>query len=265
MPDFHLKDNYNVYDLVEIVKFLRGENGCPWDMVQTHSSIRNNFLEEVYEVIEAIDLDNSDMLKEELGDVLLQVVFHSEMETEVNSFDIDDVANDICQKLIIRHPHVFGSISVSDTNEVLDNWENIKQETKGQETYTDTLESVPKVFPALMRAQKVGKRAKRAGMDFENAKEAFDSLKSEVNELEQAIHHHNENDIAEELGDLLLACTNVARFLDLDAEEVLQSATNKFINRFKSVEEQTRLDGIDMKSLGINELDAYWQKAKEKK
>lgn len=265
MADFQFKKNYNVYDLAEIVKMLRSENGCPWDKVQTHETIRNNFLEEVYEVIEAIDMKNADMLKEELGDVLLQVVFHCEMETEIDSFTLDDVANDICQKLIIRHPHVFGDINVKNTDEVLTNWENIKQQTKGQESYTDTLESVPKVFPALMRGQKLGKRAARAGMDFESADKAFEALESEVSELKEALSENDSDRIAEELGDLLFSCCNVARLNGIDAEEALQRANEKFISRFKKVEEMTRLDGIDMKSLGINELDCYWQKTKSSK
>lgn len=262
MSDFQFKEKYNVYDLAEIVKKLRGENGCPWDKVQTHQTIRKDFLEEVYEVIEAIDADSVPMMKEELGDVLLQVVFHCEIETEKKNFDLDDVADDICKKLIIRHPHVFGDVNVKNTDEVLVNWENIKQETKGQETYTDTLESVPKVFPALMRGQKLGKRAARAGMDFSDAEAALNSLESEISELKDAISKGGLEDIDGELGDVLFSCCNVARFMGLDAEEALQKANEKFIERFKKVEELTRLDGIDMKSLGINELDCYWQKAK---
>ena len=253
MSDFQFKSNYNVYDLAEIVKVLRSEQGCPWDKVQTHQSIRKDFLEEVYEVIEAIDADSVPMLKEELGDVLLQVVFHCEIETEKKNFDLDEVADDIC-----------GDTSVENSSEVLVNWENIKQETKGQESYTDTLESVPKVFPALMRGQKLGKRAARAGMDFADSRDAFSSLKSEVTELEEALNTGKSESIEEELGDLLFSCCNVARLNGIDAEEALQRANEKFIERFKKVEELTRLDGIDMKSLGINELDCYWQKAKIK-
>ncbi|MBE6836534.1 MAG: nucleoside triphosphate pyrophosphohydrolase [Ruminococcus sp.] len=262
MADFQFKEKYNVYDLAEIVKNLRGENGCPWDKEQTHQTIRKDFLEEVYEVIEAIDADSVPMMKEELGDVLLQVVFHCEIETEKNNFDLDDVADDICKKLIIRHPHVFGDVNVENTAEVLVNWENIKQETKGQDSYSDTLESVPKVFPALMRGQKLGKRAARAGMDFADVKSALDSLEGEVAELKDAVNNGGLGEIDDELGDVLFSCCNVARLMGLDAEEALQRANEKFIERFKKVEELTRLEGIDMKSLGINELDCYWQKAK---
>lgn len=262
MPDFQFKSKYDVYDLAEIVKVLRGENGCPWDMVQTHESIRKDFLEEVYEVLEAIDMKSSEMLKEELGDVLLQVVFHCEIENENSVFDLDDVADDVCKKLIVRHPHVFGDVTVKDTDEVLANWDSIKQKTKGQESYTETLESVPKVFPALMRGQKLGKRASRARMDFRDIKDAFESLKSEVCELEEALEENSAGNFEEELGDLLFSCCNVARLKGIDAEEALQKANEKFTERFRRVEEMVRLDGIDMKSLGINELECYWQKAK---
>lgn len=264
MIEFQFKDNYDVYDLVEIVKVLRSENGCPWDKVQTHQSIRKDFLEEVYEVLEAIDMDSVPMLREELGDVLLQVVFHCGIETEKNNFNLNDVADEVCKKLIVRHPHVFGDVKVKNADEVFKNWDSIKKETKGQKTYSDTLESVPKVFPALMRGQKLGKRASRAGMDFKDLNDAVSSLESELNELKKAIAGGKSDDIEEELGDLIFSCCNVARLSELDAEECLQKANEKFTQRFKKVEQLTRLDGIDMKSLGIDKLEVYWQKAKNK-
>jgi len=259
---FEFKERYNIDDLIRIVRILRSENGCPWDRVQTHKSIKRDFIEEVYEVIEAIDLESPEMLREELGDVLLQVVFHSQIKTEENTFDFEDICNDICQKLIIRHPHVFGEITVNSCDEVLTNWEHIKQQTKGQTTFTDTLESVPKTFPALMRAQKVGKRASKSGMDFENIKAAVERLKSEVSELEAAVDADDTEHIKEELGDVLFSCTNVARKLDADAELLLTDSTEKFIDRFSKTEGLIRLKGTDMTSLGIDELDIYWEQAK---
>lgn len=256
------KKSYNVYDLAEIVRILRSEKGCPWDMVQTHKSIRKDFLEEVYEVLEAIDCDSSEMLREELGDVLLQVVFHTEIENEKKVFDLDNVADDVCRKLIIRHPHVFGDVCADDVDTVLQNWDSIKKETKGQETYTDTLKSVPVVFPALMRAQKLGKRASRAGMDFDDVLSAFESIKSEVSETEAAIVSGDVNSAADELGDLIFSCVNVARKLGLDAEEVLTAANEKFLARFEQVENLVRQDGLNMPALSIDELDVYWRKAK---
>lgn len=259
---FNFKERYNINDLVEIVSILRSENGCPWDKVQTHESIRKDFIEEVYEVIEAIDLKDSNLLKEELGDVLLNTVFHAQIETENGNFNFDDVCNDICQKMIIRHPHVFGTVQADTTEKVLNNWDNIKMATKGQTTYTETLQSVAKSLPALMRAEKVGKRAGKSGMDFVDTQDALNSVRSELQELTQAIEHNDDRNIYEEFGDLLLSCTNLARKLNIDSERALFDATDKFIGRFKTTEDLTRSDGIDIKSLDIHQLDAYWQKAK---
>lgn len=259
---FVFKDNYNIDDLIEIVSILRSENGCPWDKVQTHESIRKDFIEEVYEVIEAIDLKDTNLLKEELGDVLLNTVFHAQIETENKNFTFDDVCNDICQKMIIRHPHVFGNVSADTTEKVLSNWDKIKMDTKGQTTYTETLESVAKSLPALMRAEKVGKRASKVNLDFANTEDTLKSVQSELDELTQAINTNNQDDIYEEFGDLLFSCTNLARKLGIDSERALFDATNKFINRFSKVEDLSRSNGNDLKSLDINQLDALWQKAK---
>lgn len=259
--DFEFKKCYNIDDLINIMRILRSENGCPWDREQDHHSIRKDFIEEVYEAVEAIDLEDTELLREELGDVLLQVVFHSRIEEEKGSFKFDDVVNEVCQKLIIRHPHVFGDVSVNNSEDVLKNWNNIKQETKGQETYTETLESVCTTLPALMRAQKIGQRAKRAGMDFENVQAALDALESEISELKKAIAE--QSNIEEELGDVLFSAVNVSRLCGIDAEEALSRSADKFVDRFRKTEELTRFDGIDMKSLNIDQLDAYWRKAKE--
>lgn len=264
MVDFIKKKSYDINDLIEIIGILRSENGCPWDKEQTHESIKKDFIEEVYEAIEAIDLKDTELLKEELGDVLLQVVFHCSIESDENNFTFDDVCDDICKKMIIRHPHVFGDVTVSDTGEVLKNWDNIKQHTKGQTTYTETLESVASSLPALMKAQKVGKRASRAGMDFKSAQDSLECLKGEVMELEEAMKNGSKAEIEDELGDVLFSCVNTARLLDTDAEQVLTNAVSKFIKRFSETEKILRLNGIeDMKSLGIDELDVFWQKAKD--
>lgn len=261
MDGFNFKDRYNVDDLRLVVKVLRSENGCPWDKVQTHETLKKDFLEEVYEVIEAIDANSVPMLREELGDVLLQVVFHADIEEDAGAFNLDDVADEVCKKLIERHPHVFGELSLETPEEVLKSWDSIKKEKK-QQSFTDTLNAVPKVFPALMRAQKLGKRASRAGMDFTDANGAFDSLRSEVSEAEAAVISGDTQAIAEELGDILFSCVNVARLSGLDAEELLTASSNKFINRFSAVEDMVRQDGKEMTSLSIDELDSYWKKAK---
>lgn len=263
MINFEYKEHYNINDLREIMAILRCPEGCPWDREQNHQSIRNDFIEEVYEAIEAIDNDDTELLREELGDVLLQVVFHCRIEEEKNSFNFDSICDELCKKLIVRHPHVFGNVEVSDTSEVLKNWDNIKKETKGQESYTDTLKSVSNALPALMRAQKVGKRAMRAGMDFECAEDAFSCIKAETDELESAMKSGNKDDIYEEIGDLIFSCVNTARHLGIDAEEALTKATEKFIERFEKTEKLICLDGVDMKTLDIKKLDEYWKKVKE--
>ena len=257
--DFEFKDRYDINDLLKIMEILRSENGCPWDREQDHKSIRKDLLEETYEVCEAIDLEDSELLREELGDVLLQVVFHARIEEEQGRFCFADSVNDVCEKLIVRHPHVFGEVTVKDSGEVLKNWNDIKQQTKGQETYTETLRSVCGALPALMRAQKIGKRAQRAGMDFPDAEAAFESLESEIAEARAAKTPENE---AEELGDMLFAAVNAVRLKGYDAEELLTRASDKFVDRFERTEDLIRCEGKDMRSLDIDTLDAYWQKAK---
>ena len=262
MVDFQQKSNYSIDDLIEIVKLLRGEGACPWDREQTHESIKADFIEETCEAIEAIDLKDTELLREELGDVLLQVVFHCRLEEEVGSFRFEDICDGICKKLIVRHPHVFGSVQADNTDQVLKNWDAIKMQTKGQESYTDTLTSVAKSLPALMRAQKVGKRAMRAGMDFRTAQDAIDCIANEKTELDAAVANGDKKNIEEELGDLLFSCVNAARHLGVDAELALKASTEKFINRFSVTEELTKAEGLNMKELPIEELDLYWDKAK---
>ncbi|MDD6269580.1 MAG: nucleoside triphosphate pyrophosphohydrolase [Oscillospiraceae bacterium] len=262
MIDFNFKDSYNIDDLVEIVKILRSPGGCAWDMEQTHSSIRMDFIEEVYEAVEAIDNNDSELLREELGDVLLQVVFHTQIEREKGTFDLDDVCDEVCKKMIVRHPHVFGEVSVSGTGDILNNWEAIKQETKGQTTFTETLESVAVSLPALLRAQKVGKRASKSGMDFPDACEAIKNIHGEVDELSEAAASGDMNRTADELGDVLFSCVNAARKLGLNSEECLTAATEKFIKRFAAVESAVRSQGRKMENCSLEELDSIWNNIK---
>lgn len=263
MVEYQRKDKYTIADLQEIVRLLRSPGGCPWDKEQTHTSIRNDFLEEAYEAVEAIDLLNMALLREELGDVLLQVVFHCTLAEEEKAFVFDEVCDEVCKKLIVRHPHVFGDVQAEDTDTVLRNWDAIKKETKGQETYADTLRSVAKSLPALARAQKVGKRAARAGMDFRTAEDAFDCVRAERAELLAAIAAKDSGMMEEELGDLLFSCVNTARHLGIDAEQALTRATNKFIDRFAAAEQLVAQAGQDMPELSIEELDEFWAQAKE--
>lgn len=258
--DFKFKEKYEIGDLLKIMEILRSESGCPWDREQTHKSIRQDFIEEVYEVCEAIDSDDSVLMREELGDVLLQVVFHARIEEERGNFTFADVVSDICTKLIIRHPHVFGDVKADTSEEVIKNWNDIKQQTKNQETYTETLKSVSPALPALMRAQKIGKRAARAGMDFPSAWDALVSLESEIAEVRAA---GTPDERAEELGDMLFSAVNAVRLWGYDAEELLTRASDKFIDRFERTEEMIRCEGKDMRSLDIDALNSRWESAKK--
>ena len=258
--EFQFKERYSVDDLVVIMRMLRGENGCAWDRAQDHHSIRNNFLEEVYEAIEAIDNEDSVLLREELGDVLLQVVFHSAMEEEEGRFDFDDVANDICQKLVVRHPHVFGDVKADNAEDALKSWDDAKAQTKGQKTNSEKLLSVAKTLPALMRSQKVQGRAKKAGMDFESLSKTLENLKGEIEELENAIALGNAEQIKDEMGDVLFSAVNVSRFLDIEAEQALSDSCDKFVDRFVRVEE--KLDR-PMSEYSMAELDEVWKQIKK--
>ncbi len=260
---FEFKEKYGVEDLRLIMKELRSEHGCPWDREQDHKSIRMDVLEEAYEVAEAIDSENAELLKEELGDLMLQVVFHSEIESEKGVFDLDDVADGICKKLIYRHPHVFGDLQVDTSAEVLKNWDALKSKSKNEEKASDRLKSVPKLLPALMRGEKVGKRAANVGFDFGNVNEVIERLKSEITELEEALNSESDIKIEEELGDILFSCTNLSRFLKKDSEKALTFAINKFIIRFSSVEALIEEDGKTFSELSQEELDEYWEKAKK--
>ena len=244
------KGSYTFDDLVLIMELLRSPGGCPWDIEQNHHSIRNDLIEETYEVVEAIDRDDPVHLREELGDVLLQVVFHARIEDEVGRFTVYDVANDICEKLIYRHPHVFG--------QVLSNWEKLKGVEKQAErvTLTDQLRAIPAMEPALMRAQKVGKKA--ACFDFADADEVYAKLAEEIAEVRAASASGDGAAVEEELGDLLLTVTSLARKLGVKSEEALMHATDKFIDRFERVENAVRARGQNMADLSMAELNAVW-------
>ncbi|SCJ52775.1 Nucleoside triphosphate pyrophosphohydrolase [uncultured Flavonifractor sp.] len=258
MVDFQYKDSYDVNDLVEIVRILRSPGGCPWDAEQTHESIRRDFLEETYEVAEAIDEGSTEHLKEELGDVLLQVALHTRIEEELGNFNLNDVADGVCKKLIYRHPHVFGDVSVSGTGEVLTNWDALKRKEKHQATHTDALNSVARSLPALWRAEKVQKKAKKAGFDWPDVSGALDKLSEELTEFKAAVAENS--NVEEELGDLLFSSVNAARFVKVDPEIALQKATEKFIGRFRRVEELA--GDRPMEDMDLAELDKLWEQAK---
>lgn len=261
ISDFQFRDSYTIDDLVAIMAILRSEGGCPWDREQDHHSIRNNLIEESYEVVEAIDSEDPALLKEELGDLLLQVVFHSRMEEETGRFDFDDVCDGICKKLIHRHPHIFGDVRAATSAEVLSNWEQIKKEEKSQQTYASSVEAVSKALPSLMRAEKVQHRAGKSGFEYPDAQMAFGDLASEADELSEAMR--SGSGIEEEVGDLLFSVVNVARLLGVDPEEALYRSTDKFIRRFSAVEKLAEAEGTDLRGCGLDTMNRLWGEAKK--
>ncbi len=256
------KNEYNFDDLCMIMELLRGEGGCPWDREQTHESIRRDFIEETYEVIEAIDTKNPELLREELGDVLLQVVFHVRMEEEAERFYMKDVLTEICAKLIHRHPHIFSDVIAENSERVLTNWEIIKNEEKQRETVTSRLRSVPPSLPALMKAAKVGKRA--ACFDFPTKESAFEKIEEERLEIAEAMQEKDFAKIEEEIGDLLFSAANFARKCGVDPEGALNAATKKFIDRFEALENTVIQSGKNIENMSQFELDSIWNVKKTK-
>ena len=262
--DFNLKTKYSMDDLLKIMKILRSPDGCPWDKEQTHQSIRFCFIEETYEAVEAIDTNDTELLKEELGDVLLQVLFHSQIEDENAHFDFSDVVDGIAKKMIVRHPHVFGDTVVKNSDDVLVNWDAIKKQTKSQTTQTEVLQSVSVALPALMRSAKVQQKAAKVGFDWPNVSGALQKVDEELAELKEAIQAGEQTACCEELGDLLFSVVNVSRFLHLEPEQTLSLACNKFISRFSKVEQLAKEQDIHMNDSSVEQLDLLWNEAKNK-
>ena len=257
---------YTLDDFVEVMKALRGENGCPWDRVQTHESLRMDMLEEAYEAANAIDNNDMANLCEELGDVLMQVVFHSRIEEEKGedaAFTLEDVIRGIGEKMVYRHPHVFGNGEVkADTPEqVLVNWEALKKAEKDTKTQTDVMNSVPEALPALIRARKVQKKAADVGFDFPVTADAFKKVYEEVQELEAAANEGS-GDMEEEFGDVLFAMVNISRFLKINPEFALTKAIKKFINRFDYIEKSALSAGKSLSEMTLEEMDLLWDEAK---
>ena len=264
MINFQCKNRYDWQDFLEVMKILRSPGGCPWDAEQTHASIRREFLEEVYETLDALDRDDPEAMCEELGDVLMQVVFHARIEEELGRFNAADVVDGITKKMIYRHPHVFGTAQADTSDQVLVNWEVLKRQEKGQRSTADAIEAVPHTLPALWRAEKINKKTRNAGFDWSDPMGALEKLEEEVRELRQAMEANAAanapHGIKEELGDALFVLAKIAQRSGVDPEDALHCACDKFDRRFRLVEEQA---DKPLTEYPEEELVAFWKKAKE--
>jgi len=249
--------------LKKIIEVLRSEDGCPWDKVQTYESIKSCLIEEAYEVTEAVDNKDWDNLEEELGDVLLQVVFYGDLGEEDGKFDLKSIANRECDKMLYRHPHVFSNNKAESIDIALEKWENMKKAEKGT-TVTESMKRIPKSLPALRKSVKIQKKAKEVGFDWDDVEPAFLKLKEETDELIEAYNGGDFERRRDELGDVIFAATNIARFLKVDPEDALNFASQRFIKRFNFIEDSARQEGLTMESLSLDEMDKLWEEAKKK-
>lgn len=256
------KKRYTVYDLKEIVTRLRRPDGCPWDRVQTPESIKMNVIEEAYELVDAIDARDDEKILEETGDLLLQVVFQARMKEERCAFNLTDVTTGVCDKLIFRHTHIFGKDKAADAEGALSVWEKNKMKEKHQDTFAQSVNDVPRAFPAALRAQKVGKRAAKGGLDFASVQEAAEQLQRELREFFDALQADDVQETEKEMGDVLFAAVSVARKAGIDAEKALKESVDRFAARFTVAETLALRDGKEVSSLSAEEWDAYYRKAK---
>lgn len=256
--DFLCKESYDLLDFVALVSYLRSPRGCPWDQVQTHESIRRNFLEETYEACEAIDAGDLVHMREELGDVLMQVLFHTDIEREAGHFDIDDVADAACKKLVYRHPHVFRC----DEPDASD-WDTMKQRERAQTTTAEAMDSVARSLPALWRCDKIQAKAAKTGFEWPDVHAALDKVDEETRELRAAVASGDTEAIGDELGDLLFAAVKVARFAGIDPEQAAHAACEKFIRRFSAMETAAANDGTALEQCTLAQMLTLWQQAKQ--
>ncbi|MFT4145789.1 MAG: nucleoside triphosphate pyrophosphohydrolase [Mobilitalea sp.] len=254
--------NYNFNDFMEIIRKLRSKEGCPWDREQTHESLKTCLIEECYETLEAIDKKDNQNLSEELGDILLQVALHSVIAEETKEFTIEDVVQGVSEKMIRRHPHVFGDAVIENSEGVIASWEEIKKTEKQNVSPAQEVLNVPKAFPANIRAEKVQKKASKSGMDFEDYKQALKKVYEELDELTESIENGDKSKIFEEFGDTMFSMINLSRFLQLNAENSLTNATNKFINRFVDVFALAESRGQNLCELSPENQDMLWREVK---
>ena len=258
------KKYYNMNNLVDIMERLRNKDGCPWDIKQTHESLKSYLIEESYEVLEAIDLQDDVLLQEELGDLLLQVVFHSQIAKERQVFNIEDVIHGISDKLVFRHPHVFTENKANNCEEALESWEGQKREEKQIQSTIEAMELIPKNLPALMKAYKIQKKAAAVGFDWDKVEDVLNKVDEELQELQEAVKEGNKKEIHSEAGDLVFAVVNLLRFYDVEPEEALRGTCQKFMDRFRYVEEAAKAAGRELEGMTLEEMDILWEQAKKK-
>lgn len=255
---------YDYEALKGVIRKLRAPDGCPWDREQTHASLKRYLIEETYETLEAIDTGEPEKVRDELGDVLLQVLLHAEIASEQDQFNMDDVVHGVAAKMIARHRHVFGDAEASTAEEVVALWDSIKKEEKGHASHTQSLRDVPPHLPALMRGYKVQHKASKAGFDWDHIDGAWEKVREEMAELEAAAAAGDKAHMEEELGDLLFAVVNVSRFMDIQPELALTGTIEKFIRRFAAVETLAEQDGNRLENMSLAEMDTLWDRVKEK-
>ncbi|MBR5491117.1 MAG: nucleoside triphosphate pyrophosphohydrolase [Oscillospiraceae bacterium] len=254
MVNFEIKEKYNMDDFRRVMAVLRGPGGCPWDAEQTHESIRRNLIEEAYELAHAIDSKDEENLKEELGDLMMQVIFHAAMEEEKGNFNLDDVADAACKKLVFRHPHVFGSIQCENSDEVLKTWDEVKRLEKAQKTVSSTMEGVAETLPALWRAEKVQKKASSLGIEPKNALEALDALEEKIAFLRTAICDGKDDELDNALGNVLFSTVALARTRELDCEMALHGSCEKYIDYVRKAEDE----GCKIEDISYSELEKLY-------
>ena len=262
MVEWEYKEKYGLEDFIRLIDVLRGPGGCPWDIKQTHESLKHNVVEEAWEVVDAINEGSEAHLREELGDLLMQVIFHASISKEHGGFTLDDISDEAVKKLVHRHPHVFGTVKADTPDEVLTNWDAIKRADCGQQSAASDTHGIPRGLPGLMRSEKIQSKAAKYGFDWPDVSGAMDKLREETAELQEGIDAGDIENIKEEIGDALFSVVNVARFYKLDTEECMHAACEKFIRRFRYLEEGAAREGLRLEDMTLGQMERIYQEAR---
>ena len=262
MVEWEYKEKYGLEDFIRLIDVLRGPGGCPWDIKQTHESLKHNVVEEAWEVVDAINEGSEAHLREELGDLLMQVIFHASIAKERGGFTLDDISDEAVKKLVHRHPHVFGTVKADTPDEVLTNWDAIKRADRGQQSAASAMDGIPRGLPGLMRSEKIQSKAAKYGFDWPDVSGAMDKLREETAELQEGIDAGDIENIKEEIGDALFSVVNVARFYKLDTEECMHAACEKFIRRFRYLEEGAAREGLRLEDMTLGQMERIYQEAR---